>query len=148
MTEGIIGGARRRPPRAARSPTLVPAAIAAVALITWVLTVARMRGMNAGPGTDLGGLGWFVGVWVTMMAAMMLPSASPMVLLFARVSRERARKDLAELVPSWMFVAGYLLVWTAVGLTAYGIYRAFVAAGTGWLSWERAGPYVAGAALA
>src|SRR5690242_21322688 len=86
------------------------------ALGTWIVTVQRMRGMDAGPGTDLGGLGWFVGIWVTMMAAMMLPSASPMVLLFARVSRERARKGLAELVPSWLFVAGYLLVWTVVGL--------------------------------
>src|SRR5436309_1976214 len=42
-----------------------------------------MRGMDMGPGTDLGGLGWFLGIWVTMMAAMMLPSALPVVLLFA-----------------------------------------------------------------
>jgi len=131
-----------------RDRAIVAAAVAAGALVAWIVTVQRMRGMDAGPGTDLGGLGWFVGIWVTMMAAMMLPSASPMVLLFARVSRERARKGLAELVPSWLFVAGYLLVWTVVGLAAYGIYRAFVSAGTGWLSWDRAGPYVAGAALA
>ena len=32
---------------------------------------------TAGPGTDLGGLGWFAIVWVTMMAAMRLPSLSP-----------------------------------------------------------------------
>ena len=43
--------------------------------------------MDAGPGTDLGGLGWFLGIWVTMMAAMMLPSVSPMVLAFARVTQ-------------------------------------------------------------
>jgi predicted metal-binding membrane protein len=131
-----------------RDRAVVGAALAAGALVAWIVTVQRMRGMDAGPGTDLGGLGWFVGIWMTMMAAMMLPSVSPMVLLFARVSRERARKGLAELVPSWLFVAGYLVVWTAVGLAAYGIYRAFVSAGTGWLSWDRAGPYVAGAALA
>jgi predicted metal-binding membrane protein len=131
-----------------RNRAVVAAALAGGSLVAWIVTVERMRGMDAGPGTDLGGLGWFVGIWVTMMAAMMLPSVSPMVLLFARVSRERARKGLAELVPSWLFVAGYLLVWTAVGLAAYGIYRAFVSAGTGWLSWDRAGPYVAGAALA
>jgi len=132
----------------ARSHALLAATLLAGALVAWIVTVQRMRGMDAGPGTDLGGLGWFVGIWVTMMAAMMLPSVAPMVLLFTRVSRGRARKGLAELVPSWMFVAGYLLVWTAVGLAAYGLYRALVAAGTGWLSWDRAGPYVAGAALA
>ena len=130
-----------------RNRGVVAATLAAGSLVAWIVTVQRMRGMDAGPGTDLGGLGWFVGIWVTMMAAMMLPSASPMVLLFARVSGERARKGLAELVPSWMFVAGYLLVWTGVGLAAYGIYRAFLSAGTGWLAWDHAGPYVAGAAL-
>src|SRR5215468_5195191 len=103
-------------------PLRVTATLLAAALVAWVVTVQRMRGMDTGPGTDLGGLGWFVGIWVTMMAAMMLPSASPMVLLFARVSRERARKGLAELVPTWLFLAGYLLVWTAVGLAAYGLY--------------------------
>ena len=57
------------------------------ALVAWIVTAERMRGMDAGPGTDLGGLGWYAGVWVTMMAAMMLPSVAPMVLLFARVSK-------------------------------------------------------------
>jgi hypothetical protein len=38
--------------------------------------------MDAGPGTDLGSAGWDLGIWVTMMAAMMLPSPAPMVLLF------------------------------------------------------------------
>ena len=86
-----------------------------------------MLGMDAGPGTDLGGVGWYVGIWVTMMAAMMLPSAAPMVLLFSRVSGERARKGQAGLVPTWVFVAGYLAVWTLYGLLAYGIFRAVVA---------------------
>jgi hypothetical protein len=43
-----------------------------------------MGGMDAGPGTELGGLGWFAVGWVTMMAAMMLPSIAPMVLAHAR----------------------------------------------------------------
>ena len=59
------------------------------ALVTWVVTVQRMRGMDAGPGTDLGTLGWFVGIWLTMMAAMMFPSALPMVLMFDRISQSR-----------------------------------------------------------
>jgi predicted metal-binding membrane protein len=128
-------------------PIPLAALVLTGALVAWIITVQRMLGMDAGPGTDLGGLGWFVGIWVTMMAAMMLPSAAPMVLLYARVSGERARRGQAELVPTWIFVAGYLAAWTAYGLVAYGIYRAIVSAGTDYLAWDRSGPYVAGAAL-
>jgi predicted metal-binding membrane protein len=129
-----------------RTRILLAATLLVASLVAWIVTVQRMRGMDAGPGTDLGGLGWFVGIWVTMMAAMMLPSAAPMILLFARVSKDQSRRGNV-VVPSWLFVAGYLAVWTAVGLAAYGLYRAFVSGGTGWLAWDRAGPYVAGAAL-
>ena len=45
-----------------------------LAALAWWWTADRMRGMDNGPGTDLGTLGWFVGIWVVMMAAMMLPS--------------------------------------------------------------------------
>jgi predicted metal-binding membrane protein len=135
--------------RRASSPSrlVVTATLLAASLVAWIVTVQRMRGMDAGPGTDLGGLGWFLGIWVTMMAAMMLPSAAPTVLLFARVSRDRAGRSQAQHVPTWLFVAGYLAVWTVVGLCAYGLYRAFVSTGTGWLAWDRAGPYVTGAVL-
>jgi predicted metal-binding membrane protein len=129
-------------------PVPLAALLLAGALVAWIITVQRMLGMDAGPGTDLGGLGWYVGIWVTMMAAMMLPSAAPMVLLYARVSGERARRGQAALVPTWIFVAGYIAAWTAYGLVAYGIYRAVVSAGTEYLAWDRSGPYVAGAALA
>jgi predicted metal-binding membrane protein len=129
-------------------PVPLAALVLAGALVAWIITVQRMLGMDAGPGTDLGGLGWYVGIWVTMMAAMMLPSAAPMVLLFARVSGERARRGQAGFVPTWIFIAGYLAAWTAYGLVAYGIYRAIVSAGTDYLAWDRSGPYVAGAALA
>jgi predicted metal-binding membrane protein len=104
--------------------------------------------MDAGPGTDLGGLGWFVGVWVTMMAAMMFPSSAPMVLLFSRVTRERARKGQAAPVSTATFLAGYLAAWTLYGLGAYGLYRGVVALDLGFLAWDRQGPYVAGAAVA
>jgi hypothetical protein len=42
----------------------------AVAAACWAVTANRMQGMDMGPGTDLGSLGWFAGVWLTMMAAM------------------------------------------------------------------------------
>ena len=126
---------------------LTSAALLGAALVCWIVTVQRMRGMDAGPGTALGGLGWFLGVWVTMMAAMMLPSAAPMVLLFHRLSSERRRRE-QSFVPTWVFVLSYLAVWTAYGLAAYGLYRLVIHPGSGFLAWNRGGPYVAGAAIA
>jgi predicted metal-binding membrane protein len=117
------------------------------ALVAWIVTVDRMRGMDGGPGTDLGGLGWYVGIWVTMMGAMMLPSVFPMVLLFGRVSSEGGRRG-EPVVPTWVFVASYLAVWTVYGLAAYGLYRVVRTFDFGFLGWDRAGPYVVGGAVA
>jgi predicted metal-binding membrane protein len=97
--------------------------------LAWLVTVERMRGMDEGPGTDLGGLGWYLGIWVTMTAAMMLPTAVPQV---------------ARLARALPFAAGYLAVWTAFGLAAYGVYELVSSFGTGWLAWSEAGPYAAG----
>ncbi len=127
-------------------PILLAALVLTGALVAWIITVERMLGMDAGPGTDLGGLGWYVGIWVTMMAAMMLPSAAPMVLLYAKVSGEQARHG-RSFVPTWVFVAGYLATWTLYGLAAYGVFRAITAQGTEYLAWDRSGRYVAGGAL-
>lgn len=126
--------------------TTIGVVLLAAALVTWIVTVARMRGMDAGPGTDLGGLGWYLGVWVTMMAAMMFPSAAPMVLLFHRISSERAKRG-QPFVPTWVFVLSYLAVWTLYGLAAYGLYRLAVHFDFGFLAWSRGGRYVAGGAI-
>ena len=117
------------------------------ALVAWIVTVERMSGMDIGPGTNLGGAGWFVGIWVTMMAAMMLPSVAPMLLLFDRVSADRARRAQTY-VPTWIFAASYFLVWTIYGLAAYALYRGIRALDLGFLAWNRQGPYVAGALVA
>ena len=61
----------------------------ALAAVAWWSTAERMVGMDAGPGTDLGALGWFSGVWVVMMAAMMLPSLAPTVALYTTMTRRR-----------------------------------------------------------
>jgi predicted metal-binding membrane protein len=125
-------------------PVLLSSTLVGGALVAWVITYQRMHGMDAGPGTDLGGLGWYLGIWVTMMAAMMLPSVAPVALVFGRVSRERARRA----APTWVFVTGYLIAWTAYGLVAYGVYRAAKNAAPHFLGWDDAGRYVAGGALA
>jgi predicted metal-binding membrane protein len=121
------------------SPVRTTVALVGTALVAWAITVERMRGMDAGPGTDLGGLGWYLGFWVTMSAAMMLPSAAPAALLVARVSRG---------LPTLLFTVGYLAAWTAYGLAAYGLFRLVTSFHTAWVGWDEYGPLVAGAAIA
>jgi predicted metal-binding membrane protein len=63
----------------------------------------------------------FLGTWTLMMAAMMLPSAAPMVLLHRLGSDGRVvQRELRSAV----FVAGYLLVWGSVGIAVWGAARA------------------------
>jgi predicted metal-binding membrane protein len=113
----------------------------AVAAVAWWSTADRMAGMDAGPGTDLGALGWFLGVWAVMMAAMMFPSAAPTVALYGRMLRRRMG------VAPLLFAAGYLLTWTAAGLLAYAVFKLGREALGGPLAWDAAGRWVAGATL-
>src|SRR5438067_8154294 len=129
-----------------RSSLTLAAGVLGAAFVAWLVTVQRMQGMNGGPGTDLGALGWYVGVWVTMMAAMMLPAVLPVVLLFARVSSERMRRGQAA-VGTPVFLAGYFGVWTAFGLVAYGIARLVVGQHFAFLQWDNQGRYVAAGAI-
>jgi len=134
------------PIRLRRGPAAA-VAVLGVALVAWLVTLSRMRGMDAGPGTSLGGLGWYIGVWVTMTAAMMLPSAVPVVWLFARISDGRTSGAASRLTLPACFVAGYLVAWCGFGLAAYAADRLVVRLAGDALAWDRAGPYVAGAAV-
>ena len=118
---------------ALRSRTTV--LLLAVATAAWVVTIERMRGMDAGPSVDLGGLGWYLGIWITMTAAMMLPSAAPLLLGFARG------------LPTLAFAAGYLAVWTGYGLAAYVLFRLVTSFDTDRLAWDAGGPYLVGAVI-
>ena len=112
-----------------------------LAAVGWWWTAGRMAGMDAGPGTELGALGWFLGVWVVMMAAMMFPSVAPTVALYSRMTRRRA--PLAPLV----LAAGYLLTWTVAGLFAYGVFEVGRAVLGDALAWDSAGRWAAGGTL-
>src|SRR5215211_511067 len=86
-----------------------------LAAASWLVAVRQMNGMDMGVATRLGSFAFFVAVWASMMAAMMLPGAAPAVLRRARSSgRLRA-------VP--VFVGSYLAVWTLVGVAVYALYR-------------------------
>jgi predicted metal-binding membrane protein len=121
----------------------------AAAAIAWIVTVDRMQGMDAGPGTDLGSFGWFAGVWAVMMAAMMLPSLVPMAGAYAA----KARRGSAEVTPRSLllttaFTAGYLLAWVLVGIGAWVAFKGVRSLDLSFLGWDSGGRYVAGAVIA
>lgn len=98
--------------------TATPAALIvtlAIAAASWVISVQRMSGMDMGVATELGSFGFFIGLWVLMMAAMMLPGVVPAV---ARRAHTSGRMGAVPL-----FVVSYLAVWTVVGLAVYALYR-------------------------
>ena len=131
-TTNTNASASERPLRAL-TRVVVIGALLAPAAGALVLTRARMAGMNAGPGNDLGDLGWFAVSWLMMMAAMMLPSLIPAALAYARAGARTAAA----------LVVGYLAAWTAAGLGAYLLVEAVRALDVGFLAWERAGRDVA-----
>ena len=127
---------------AARSRLGLVAFLITLAALAWWSTVRAMAGMGASPGADLGALSWFVGVWLVMMAAMMLPAVSPTVALYARMTRNRG---LARPIS---FTAGYLVVWGAAGVASYGLF-ALGRDGLGdQLAWHSGGRWLAGGVLA
>ena len=132
----------------------------------WVLTFLHARDMSAPMGVAVRGegmagmamagvtaAGWsfagaltFVMLWTVMMAAMMLPSAAPMITIFAA---KQARAGRSTAIPTWIFVAGYILVWAGVGVLVYVLVQAASDAATGLLPAERAkwAPLALGATL-
>ena len=126
---------------AVRARVGIVVALFALAALAWWSTADRMADMDAGPGTDLGTLGWFVGIWVVMMAAMMFPSVSPTVALYTRMKRGR------DAVAPLLFTAGYLAVWSAAGVAAYGVFRAGRAVLGDQLAWDQGGRWLAGGVL-
>jgi predicted metal-binding membrane protein len=113
----------------------------AVAALGWWWTGDRMRGMDNGPWTGLGSFGWFLGVWVVMMAAMMFPSVAPTVALYSRMTRQRSP------LPPLVFTAGYLLTWAVAGIVAFGIGVALNSISGDLFTWDRAGRWTAGGTL-
>jgi predicted metal-binding membrane protein len=115
---------RSQPSLAIRETALLLVAAAAA----WAGTVALARRMTGMNGTMGLGLAVFVPVWTLMMAAMMLPSVSPVASLYARTVQTNRTARIAGLV------AGYLGVWAAAGVPAYGL--AWLA---GWLTGKHPG---------
>src|SRR6202165_2908615 len=95
----------------------------ALAAASWVVAIRQMNGMDMGVATRLGSFAFFVALWVSMMAAMMLPGAAP------AVSRRAQASGRVRAVP--LFVGSYLAVWTLVGVAVYALYRPHGSAAAG-----------------
>ncbi len=115
-----------------RERWIIGAALAGIAAVAWAYMIHEARGMNVSGvceclGMQMGGVAtedWSAGsllplflMWAGMMVAMMLPSAAPMILTFAAVSRNRRRQE-RPYVPVGVFVAGYVVIWTGFSALA------------------------------
>jgi predicted metal-binding membrane protein len=79
-----------------------------------------------------------------MMAAMMLPSLSPMAVA---CSRDAGRGEARSIPRTVVFAAGYLIVWLAAGALAYVLVEGVRSLDPGFLMWDRAGRYLAGGVI-
>ena len=111
-----------------RDRAVVAAGILGLTALAWVY-VTRMADMPAhaamavtmpGMASAEPGFGWLAGMWTVMMVAMMVPSATPTILLFAAISRRRLLQGQPA-VPTAVFTLGYLLVWTLYATAAAGV---------------------------
>jgi len=89
---------------------LVVGSVVMLTALTWSYLVGGMpMGMLHPPLTEL------IAMWWLMMLAMMLPSATPAILLYARVRQMRGDAPIAQ---PWVFLAGYLAVWLLFSIAA------------------------------
>jgi predicted metal-binding membrane protein len=109
------GRTRRHDEHRTAPATAALMATLGLAAASWVVAVQQMDGMDMGVATELGSFAFFVALWVSMMAAMMLPGAVPAVLRRAHASGR------ARAVP--LFVVSYLSVWTLIGVAVCALYR-------------------------
>ena len=98
-----------------RTGTAALAATLGGAAGCWFVALRQMNGMDMGVATRLGSFTFFITVWVTMMAAMMLPGAAPAVV--------RRAHDSGRVAAVPVFVGSYLAVWALVGVAVYALYQ-------------------------
>ncbi len=98
-----------------RQVTLPASVLLLVGAGAWVAVVVLAQGMGAMPGTMGLSFGGFVLTWALMMTAMMLPTIAPFAALYTRTLTDHRARRITELS------AGYLLVWAAAAVPAYGL---------------------------
>lgn len=107
-----------------RETTWVWSTLPLLTLLAWICTIAQARAMGNGSGTMRMPVGAFLLMWIVMMAAMMFPAVAPVAILWSRGIVLRASKRS----PAWriiLFVADYLIAWSAIGVIAYFAFAGF-----------------------
>jgi predicted metal-binding membrane protein len=99
---------------------LTPAGLLILTAVAWVLLYwqsgmmdSQAMGLTMGMSALL-----FLAIWVVMMVAMMFPASVPLVLAFNKVHASKHPQD-HPLVPAWIFIGSYLLLWSLCGIIAY-----------------------------
>ena len=106
-------------PQEISAPALIAVAFVIVAAAAWAVTISRMSSMDDMT-MGLGPVGAFAAGWAVMMAAMMFPSATPLVFEFARNAEGRRGWQAATA----LLGATYLGIWLAFGVACYVVYNA------------------------
>jgi predicted metal-binding membrane protein len=144
-----------------QEPTFL-AICALASLVSTAITIAICRSMSAGmpmPGGWIMSMAWmrmagqtwpaaeatFIGMWVVMMMAMMLPSLVPMLLCYRYAIREQADRSLGRLTTT--VAAGYFFVWAVAGMAAYPLGASLSTAEMRSLSFQRCVPFATGILL-
>jgi predicted metal-binding membrane protein len=113
-----------------RDRVLVITALVLVVVLSWAYVLAGagmsmqdMPGMlmpMPGEPWTLSYAGLVLVMWATMMAAMMLPSAAPMILLYGTVARRQQSPNSSSFATS-VFALGYLLVWAGFSVVVVAV---------------------------
>jgi predicted metal-binding membrane protein len=106
-------------PQEISAPALIAFAFLILAALAWAASLARMSSMDD-MSMGLGPLGPFIGAWTIMMAAMMFPSAMPLIFEFARDAERRSGWRAATA----LLGGTYLGVWLVFGVVCYALYNA------------------------
>jgi len=136
---------------ARRDRLVVLAALGAIAGLCWWYLIDMAMGMGAMDGMagmraqpwDLSYFLAMFAMWAIMMVGMMVPSAAPMVLIYARIQRKQSQE--APYVSTTLFTAGYLLAWTVFSLLAAGLQWGLTELALLTPMMESASPWFAGA---
>jgi predicted metal-binding membrane protein len=123
VTAAFAAEAAQRP--LTRGTTIALTATLGLAAVAWVVAIWQMNGMDMGAATELGSFGFCAALWVVMMAAMMLPGATPAVVRHVHAS--------GRVLGVPLFVASYLAVWALVGVVIYAVYRPHGSAAAGMI---------------
>jgi predicted metal-binding membrane protein len=111
----------------ARENFFILLALVLLSGLAWVVTVYEAGGMGWGMFTCSMTMGTpfsmsngvlYVVLWGVMMVAMMLPAMTPIVGLFRTIAK-RKREQGQSFTPAWVFIAGYVILWTLTGSLGY-----------------------------